>query len=189
MTSFRERWRRPKESPAVNIPGASPGAGRPPHRWKKQVQVPQRFSPMASATFAARAGPFHVSRDGDPPAVGLLVEAHHANTMGSAHGGVLATLADVALGQAVKAEVRPGSRVMTASMHLAFLGPGAVGDWIEAHATIDRRGSSLVFASCEIRSGERPIAKVSAVFAVRDAVGQSPLGGRPTEVGEEPLGA
>jgi len=86
--------------------------------------------------------------------------------MGFAHGALLATLADIALAQSVKAVLPTGTVAVTVTMTLNFLGRATVGDWVEARTTLDKQGQRLVFATCELSSPVGVIAKVSATFAV-----------------------
>src|SRR5262245_29023732 len=51
-------------------------------------------------TFAGLAGPFYAKRQGRDISLGLRIEQRHLNSRGSCHGGLLATLADIALGYA-----------------------------------------------------------------------------------------
>ena len=53
----------------------------------------ERLSP-----FNALVGPLYERRDGEKVSIGLAIEAKHTNSRGVCHGGVLATLADLALG-------------------------------------------------------------------------------------------
>jgi acyl-coenzyme A thioesterase 13 len=130
------------------------------------MQVPSRFSRFQSSPFSELVGPFYRCHDGELPVVGLVVLPDHANTMGSAHGALLAALADVALGQAIKVTIGPELAAVTANLNIAYLGSAAVGDWIEASPTIDHRGRWLIFAACELRSPAGVIARVSATFAI-----------------------
>ena len=50
--------------------------------------------------FAGLAGPFYAKRDGRALSLGLRIEQRHLNSRGTCHGGLLATLADIALGYA-----------------------------------------------------------------------------------------
>src|SRR5688572_31333525 len=59
----------------------------------------ERLSP-----FNALVGPLYERRDGDAVSIGLAIEAKHTNSRGICHGGVLATLADLALGYAMLAK-------------------------------------------------------------------------------------
>jgi uncharacterized protein (TIGR00369 family) len=86
--------------------------------------------------------------------------------MGFAHGGLLATLSDIALGHALKAVLPKGLTAVTANLNMTFLGSAAVGDWVEAWTMIDKQGKRLIFATCELRTPVGLIAKASATFAV-----------------------
>ncbi len=81
-----------------------------------------------------------------------------------AHGGVLATLADVALSYQVYASEEGGLPVSTVSMTTNFLSGARLGDWIEASGTIDRIGKNLAYTSGAIRCGERRLMTMSAVY-------------------------
>jgi acyl-coenzyme A thioesterase 13 len=56
----------------------------------------------------------------------------------------------------------------TASMSIDFAGSAKLGDWVESHVTIIRKGRRLAFASALIQANEKPIARASAVFAVQN---------------------
>jgi len=66
--------------------------------------VPPGFAPFhtASGGFISLIGPVHV-RDvpGGPPVIGLRIAPQHLNLRGIPHGGLMATLADTALGHAI----------------------------------------------------------------------------------------
>lgn len=88
------------------------------------------------------------------------------NARGTVHGGILATLADVALGYATAFSSTPPANLVTANLALDFTGTAAIGDWLEAHVDVQKRGSRLAFANCYITANEQRIARASAVFLV-----------------------
>ena len=102
-------------------------------------------------------------RDGGPLGeVYLLAERKHCNTSGVVHGGLLMTMADLALCAACR-EGLEGERAITVSLNADFLSAGREGDFIEAKAELVRRGSSMAFARCIITAGERRLLSASAV--------------------------
>jgi uncharacterized protein (TIGR00369 family) len=137
------------------------------------VTVPAGFSPLHTSPFSEHVGPLWACSDDGLPVVGLRIEERHANSLGIAHGGLLAAVADIALGRAVRAVLPPGSNSMTADLFLSFLAPAAIGDWLEAHTTMDLLGRRLIRATCELRVGNRTAAKVHGTFLVTDGVGLS----------------
>jgi acyl-coenzyme A thioesterase 13 len=120
--------------------------------------------------FLDLVGPLHVD-DTDPraPVYGLRVGEQHTNSRGGVHGGVLATLADVALGYGSLAAYGEVLALVTASLTINYTGTATVGDWLESRTTLQRMGSRLAFASCEITADDRPVASCSGVFSVPPA--------------------
>jgi acyl-coenzyme A thioesterase 13 len=140
------------------------------------VAIPDLFEPLEGSPFGELIGPLYL-RDGDSgPVVGVRVASQHANRRGRAHGGLLMTLADVAVSRAAAAHIPPGSAIATASLQIAFLESPGEDQWLEAVPSIDRLGRSLIHASCLIRVGEKDggaaVARVLATVAVRLPVPQ-----------------
>ena len=130
---------------------------------------PAGFVPITrSSPFLELVGPLFERRDGDALSLGLRIEAKHANKRGICHGGVLATLADVALGYAMA--VKTGAKgFVTAQLALDYAGAAKIGDWVESAVEVQRAGSRLAFANCYLKVGEQRIVRASAIFAVTGA--------------------
>lgn len=129
--------------------------------------VPAGFKPLPAASpFNELVGPLHEQRGDGVVALGLRVEKKHANSRGICHGGVLATLADLALGYALA--VRIGSRkgFVTAHLDLDYAGAAQVGDWIESQVEVQRVGSRLAFAAGYLCVGANRIVRMSGIFAL-----------------------
>jgi uncharacterized protein (TIGR00369 family) len=132
---------------------------------------PPGFRPVARrSAFLDLVGPLHVD-DTDPraPVYGLLADQRHANSRGGVHGGVLTTLADVALGYGAIAAHGETLALVTASLTVHYTGAAHVGDWLEARTTLTRVGSRLAFARCEITAADRSVASCTGVFSVPPA--------------------
>lgn len=95
----------------------------------------------------------------------LSIDDRHINARGLAHGGVLSTLADVALGYATAGSQYPPARLITASLTIDFVEPVELGETIVARTDIQRIGGRLAFANCYLNSNERRVVRASAVFA------------------------
>ena len=99
-----------------------------------------------NGTFSGVAGPYYFREDSDPLAgVGFFSEPHHANLAGVIHGGALMTLADMALWDICRRKIGIFNGV-TVTMNAEFVGPGPVGEFIEAGGEIVRSGRRLMFA-------------------------------------------
>jgi acyl-coenzyme A thioesterase 13 len=129
--------------------------------------APPDFEPLTASPFVELIGPLYINLAGPVPVVGVHVAPNHTNRGGRAHGGLMMTLADVALSRAVSAELPPGASWATADLHIAFLRAVEPGVWLEAVPNVERAGRSLIHASCEVRAGSSSVAKVLATFAVR----------------------
>ncbi len=85
----------------------------------------------------------------------------HGNNLGIAHGGLICTLLDIAMGTAARSRIeRP---VMTLDMQVSFLSPGRGA--LLGEGRVVRAGRSVVFCEAEIRdeAGEL-VAKASGLF-------------------------
>jgi uncharacterized protein (TIGR00369 family) len=96
----------------------------------------------------------------------LILTPQHGNNLGIAHGGVICTLLDVAMGTAARRQV--GAPVMTLDMQTSFLSPGR--GVLTGEGRVLRAGRSIVFCEAEVREeGGELVAKSSGIFKpVRD---------------------
>jgi uncharacterized protein (TIGR00369 family) len=128
---------------------------------------PPGFEPLfRTSPFLDTTGPYFYRRNADGSfVIGLRVLPKHANGRGGAHGGLLMTLLDIALGYASAFTQNPPARLTTASLTTDFVGAPKVGDWIEAHVDVQKVGGRLAFANAFlVVDGER-VVRGSAVFA------------------------
>lgn len=133
------------------------------------LDIPEGFVELERLSpYIAAMGPFHHRREGERFVFGLRVQEKHINTRGFVHGGVLCSLADIAIGYNISyAETPPNPPmpVVTANLSLDFTGSARLGDWLDVRVDIQRRGGRLSFASAFIWRGEERIARASAIFA------------------------
>ena len=131
------------------------------------TNVPEGFRPIQrGGPFLAALGPLYVKTGGGTPVIGLRVEEKHLNTRGIAHGGMLVTLADSALGIALATSSTPPQPMVTVNLSTDFADPARAGDWIEAHVDIQKVGKRFAFANCYLVVGTRRILRASGVFAL-----------------------
>jgi acyl-coenzyme A thioesterase 13 len=133
---------------------------------------PRGFRALAGLSpFNALVGPLYMRRRrGAELSIGLRVEKKHTNSRGICHGGVLATLADLALGYAMHVREAGKSGFVTAHLAVDYAGAAREGDWIESQVEIQRIGTRLAFANGYLVSGEgRRIVRASAIFARAEA--------------------
>ncbi|MBE0615888.1 MAG: PaaI family thioesterase [Burkholderiales bacterium] len=129
------------------------------------MNAPHGFKPLfRTSPVLDLIGPLYSREEGKCLVIGLRAEAKHCNSRGTVHGGILATLADVALGYTMAFSTEPPGNLVTANLSLDYAGTAKTGDWLEARVDIQKQGSRLSFANCYILVGEQRIVRASAVF-------------------------
>ena len=85
------------------------------------------------------------------------------NSLGIAHGGLVTTLADAAMGGASRS-VQSGSRVVvTVNMQMSFFAPAR--GRLEAKARVVKQTRTLIFAECDVFSASGDLAaRATGVF-------------------------
>jgi acyl-coenzyme A thioesterase 13 len=130
------------------------------------TETPEGFVPLfRTSPFFGALGPFFYRPTKSGFVIGLRIAAKHANARGSAHGGFLLTLADIALGYTASASSDPPLALTTVNIAADFAGHAQVGDWLEAQVDIQRIGCRLEFANAYLMVRVERIARISAIFA------------------------
>jgi uncharacterized protein (TIGR00369 family) len=88
----------------------------------------------------------------------------HLNPHGSVHGGVLATMIDVAMGTAVA--TTGGESPVTVSLAVTYLSPGRPGR-LEATARVRKRGKRLMVVEAEVVQDGEVVADALGTFSVK----------------------
>jgi uncharacterized protein (TIGR00369 family) len=115
----------------------------------------------AEIPFAKLCGIKSISAKDGVTRVRVDLDPSHDNNFGAPHGGLVATLLDVAMGTA--ARLAAGAPVMTLNMQVNFVAVGRGA--LLAEGRVVRAGRSIVFAEAEARdAGGEIIAKSSGVF-------------------------
>ena len=131
------------------------------------MSVPEGFAPLfRTSPVLDLIGPIYCRGAGRDLALGLRVEHKHCNARGTIHGGILAAVADVALGYTLAFATDPPTALVTANLTLDFAGTAKVGDWLETSVDVQKQGSRLAFANCFIVVAGERIVRASAVFLV-----------------------
>lgn len=146
--------------------------------------VPAGFEPLfRSSPFLDLVGPFFCKRQDESFVVGARVRDVHANARGSAHGGLLLTLADIALGYGTAFSHDPPAALTTINISADFAGSARVGEWVEAHVDIQRLGDRVAFANAYLIANRQRIARVSGIFSqTPGTLGTTPAA-RPPQTG------
>ena len=97
----------------------------------------------------------------------MALPEHFTNSLGTAHGGVIMSLLDVALCTAARTLHPDSIGVVTIDMSTSFIGGGS-GDRLVAEARVLRDGRSMTFVEGEARNGDGSlVAKAIGTVKVR----------------------
>lgn len=126
--------------------------------------------------YMANLGALYCRRDGGEIAIAMRIEERHANMRGIAHGGMLSSLADSALGLGLMLHCEGRHSFVTVNLSTDFVDAARPGDWVEAHVDVQKLGARVAFANCFLQVGARRILRASGVFAVMNALSDDQLG-------------
>ena len=98
--------------------------------------------------------------------IGLRLAKPHTNSRGLIHGGLIAALADNAMGYSC-AQALDGQRsLVTVSLAVDFIGTAKIGQWLAIETEVIRTGSTICFAQSLIKADDVVIARANATFRV-----------------------
>ena len=115
--------------------------------------------------------PLYARYDDGVVRLGVRLAERHCNSRGFVHGGVIAALADNAMGLSCGATLRQGQPdwsggLVTVSLSLDYTATALVGAWLEIAPRVIRVGRSLAFADALVTADDAVIARASATFKV-----------------------
>lgn len=119
-----------------------------------------------SGGFLETNGPYYIKQKGRQWLIAQRVEKQHVNYLGIAHGGMLSTLADVALSYQPYVSELPYPSVTTTSLTTNFLLGAKLGDWIVGDAVIDRLSKRTAHVHGSITCGGEVLLTMSGVFGI-----------------------
>ena len=101
--------------------------------------------------------------------LGVVLGPAHCNSRGLVHGGVIATLADNAMGASLGATraLEPGeapSGAVTVSLSLDYVAAARLGQWMLVTPRVLKAGRSMGFVDALITADHEVIARAAATF-------------------------
>ena len=110
--------------------------------------------------------PLYSKRTETAVVLGLWAGPPHVNTRGFVHGGLIAALADNAMGLSCAVRLGLESGLVTVSLNLDYLGTAQQGQWLAFDTEFIKAGSTLCFAQAFVRADGIECARASASFRV-----------------------
>jgi uncharacterized protein (TIGR00369 family) len=135
----------------------TPPEGFAPHFRKSPVTDP--WEPLFSWVLPDRV------------VVGFHVREAHANSRGMLHGGLIAALADNAMGLSCVAVLtaagrKPEGGLVTVSLAIDYIGAAKLGQWVAVDTQYVKTGRTLCFAQAFVLADDDVIARADARFKV-----------------------
>ena len=94
----------------------------------------------------------------------LCATEAHCNARGFVHGGLIAALADNAMGYSCRRHLAEGTRLVTVGLTLDYLATGEKGQWLTFETEFVKPGRSIAFTQCFVRADGTEIARANATF-------------------------
>ena len=110
--------------------------------------------------------PLYSKRTDKAVVVGLRLAKPHTNARGLIHGGLIAALADAAMGYSCAQATGWTTSFVTISLAVDFVGSAKIGQWLAVESEVIKTGSTLCFAQSLIKADDAVIARASATFRV-----------------------
>jgi uncharacterized protein (TIGR00369 family) len=98
--------------------------------------------------------------------IGTWLREAHCNSRGLLHGGVIAALADNAMGLSCGASLPSVQGLVTISLTVDYVGSAKIGQWLQVEPRVLKTGRSMGFADALITAGGATVARASATFRV-----------------------
>jgi len=131
-----------------------------------ETAIPAGYEPHdLRMGYAELLGPIYRCLRDEEEWLALRVAPRHANMGPMAHGGLIASLADIVMGRLtlqLQREQRRGCVSVTLSID--YLRSAPLGSWLEASARAERVGGSLAFLSCRLLADGELVAQGRSVL-------------------------
>ena len=132
------------------------------------TDIPPGFLPLNLVMgFLGANGPLYGRWDGERLAMGFRVEPRHCNPGQVAHGGMMATFADMLLPIASRLQSKIDMGFLpTVNLSCDFLGPAPLGAWIEGRAEVLKTTRNLLFAQGLATADGEPVLRANGIFKI-----------------------
>jgi uncharacterized protein (TIGR00369 family) len=133
------------------------------------THLPDGYEPhFRQSPVTAPWEPLYSRRSDEAVAIGFHLAAPHCNSRGLLHGGVIAALADNAMGLSYTAAhartFGEGGKPLTVSLNIDYVASASIGQWVEVMPRVVKAGRSMGFVEAHVMADGVPVARASATF-------------------------
>jgi uncharacterized protein (TIGR00369 family) len=131
------------------------------------LDIPEGFEPhFRKSPLTDPWEPLYSRKTDKAVIMGLRLAKPHTNSRGLIHGGLIAALADGAMGYSCALATGWRSSFVTISLAVDFTGSAEIGQWLAIESDVIRTGSTICFAQCLAKADDAVIARANATFRV-----------------------
>jgi uncharacterized protein (TIGR00369 family) len=143
---------------------SAPDISEPP---MTATDIPEGFEPhFRKSPFTDPWEPLYSRKTDRAVILGLRLAKPHTNARGLIHGGLIATLADNAMGYSCAQAMGWASSLVTISLAVDYVGSGEIGQWLSVESEVIKIGSTICFAQSRIKADDAVIARANGTFRV-----------------------
>jgi uncharacterized protein (TIGR00369 family) len=130
-------------------------------------EIPEGFEPhFRKSPLTDPWEPLYSKRTDKAVIIGLRLATPHTNARGLIHGGLIAALADNAMGLSCGQQLGWTSSLVTIGLAVDFTGSATTGQWLTVESDVIRTGSTICFAQSLVKADDATIARANGTFRV-----------------------
>ena len=131
------------------------------------IDIPEGFEPhFRKSPFTEPWEPLYSKKTENAVIIGLRLAKPHTNSRGLIHGGLIASLADNAMGYSCALVMGWTTSLVTISLAVDYVGSAEIGQWLAVESEVIRTGSTICFAQSLIKADDTVIARANGTFRV-----------------------
>jgi uncharacterized protein (TIGR00369 family) len=131
------------------------------------AQIPEGFEPhFRNSPFTDPWEPLYSRRTEKAVIIGLRLAKPHTNGRGLIHGGLIASLADNAMGYSCAQATDWRTSFVTISLAVDYVGSAQIGQWLAVESDVIKTGRTICFAQSLIKADDAVIARANGTFRV-----------------------
>jgi len=131
------------------------------------TDIPDGFEPLfRKSPLTEPWEPLYAKKTDKAVVIGLRLAKPHTNGRGLIHGGLIAALADNAMGYSCAQATGWTTSFVTVSLTVDFAGSAEIGQWCAIESDVIKTGKTICFAQCLVKADDAVIARASGTFRV-----------------------
>jgi uncharacterized protein (TIGR00369 family) len=131
------------------------------------ADIPEGFEPhFRNSPFTDPWEPIYSRKTADAVIMGLRLAKPHTNARGLIHGGLIASLADNAMGYSCAQATGWVSSFVTVSLSVDYIGAARIGQWLAVESKVLKTGGTLCFVQSLVKADDDVIARANGTFRV-----------------------